>query len=165
MEDLKLTLESISLNGMRFGCEEQLFFDTESIQMRAPGQAWSTKAFLIDRSQCQSTGEEAFIRRVEATTMRVLFEEKSDPTESVHALSHSEIDRVVAYMRMSMHDGVTAEKERDRAKSPHWWDDRDFVTRKFEKDDFVARVIDHLVVQYDGPIRVRPSDVGFSKNG
>ena len=36
--------------------------------------------------------------------MRVRFEEESDPEESVDVLSHSEIDQVVAYMRMGMHD-------------------------------------------------------------
>ena len=36
--------------------------------------------------------------------MRVTVEEKSDPTESVDVLSHSEIDWVVAYMQMGMHD-------------------------------------------------------------
>ena len=40
--------------------------------------------------------------------MRVMFEEKSDPTESDDVLSHSEIDRVVAYMRMGTFDMVYA---------------------------------------------------------
>ena len=35
--------------------------------------------------------------------MMVMFEEESDPTESVDVFSHSKIDRVVAYMRMGMH--------------------------------------------------------------
>ena len=43
--------------------------------------------------------------------MRVVFEENSDATESVDVLSNSDIDRVVAYMRMGMHDRVAARKE------------------------------------------------------
>ena len=79
--------------------------------------------------------------------MRVIVEEKSDPTKSVDVLSHSEIDWVLAYMRMGMHDQVAAREERAQANSPHWWDDRELVNRNFEKDDFVARVIDHLTYQ------------------
>ena len=52
--------------------------------------------------------------------MRVIFQERSAPAESVDVLSHSEIDRVVPYMRMGMHDRVAARKEGARAKSPHW---------------------------------------------
>ena len=89
--------------------------------------------------------------------MRVMFEEKSDPTESVDVLSHSGSDRVVAYMRMGMHDRVAARKERAQAKSPHWWDDRELVTGRCEKDEIVARVMDHLADQHDGPIG---SDLG-----
>ena len=88
--------------------------------------------------------------------MRVMFEEKTDPTESVDVLSDSEIDRAVAYLRMGMHDRVAARKERTQAKSPHWWDDRELVTGKVEKDEFVARVLDHLADQYDGPIGSDP---------
>ena len=112
LEDLKPTLDSITLNEMQFGPWEQLFIDTKGIAIPAPGQAWSTKAILVDGSQRQPTGDEAFIRRVEAVPMRVIFEEKSDPTESVDVLSHSEINWVVAYMRMGMHDRVAARKER-----------------------------------------------------
>ena len=72
--------------------------------MPAPRQAWSTKAFLVDGSQYQPTSDDSFIGRVEAVPMRVMFEEKSDPPDSVDILSHSEIDRVVAYMQMGMHD-------------------------------------------------------------
>ena len=120
LEDLKPTLDSITLNEMQLGPEEQLFIDAKGIPMPAPGQAWSTKAFSVDRSQCQPPGDEAFIRRVEAVPMRVMFEEKSGPTESVDVLSHSEIDQVVAYMRMGMRDRLAARKERAPAKSAHW---------------------------------------------
>ena len=97
--------------------------------------------------------------------MRGMFEEKSDPTESADVLSHSEIDQVVAYMRMGTHDGVAAQKERAQAKSPHWWEDRQLVTGKFEKDDFVARVMDHLANQYDGPIGSDPPTLGLPRVG
>ena len=50
--------------------------------------------------------------------MRVMFEEKSDPTESLDVLSHSEIDQVVAYMRMGMHDRVAAPKGERRPSHP-----------------------------------------------
>ena len=147
LEDLKPTLDSITLNEMQFGPEEQLFIDAKGIPMPAPVQAWSTEGFLVDGSQCQPTGDEAFIRRVEVVPMRVIFEERSDPTESVDVLSHSEIDRVVAYMWMGMHDRVAAQKERGQATSSHWWDDLELVTGRFEKDEFVARV---MAAQYDG---------------
>ena len=88
LEDLKPTWDSITLSEMLFGPEEQLLIDVKGIPMPAPGKAWSTKAFLADGSQCQPTGDEAFIRRVEAVPMRVRFEEKSAPTESVDVLSH-----------------------------------------------------------------------------
>ena len=54
-EDLKRTLVSITLNEMQFGPEEQLFIDAKGIQMPAAGQAWSTKAFLVNGSQCPPT--------------------------------------------------------------------------------------------------------------
>ena len=165
VEDLKPTLDSITVSEMQFGPGEQLFIDAKGIPMPALGQAWSTKAFLVDGSQCQSTGDEVFIRRVEAVPMRVMFEEKSDPTESVDVLSHSEIDRVVAYMRMGMHDRVAARKERAQAKSPDWWDDRELVTGKLEKDEFLARVMDHLADQYDGSIGSDPPTWGFPRVG
>ena len=45
LEDLKPTLDSITLNEMQFGPGEQWFIDAKDIPMLAPGQAWSTKAF------------------------------------------------------------------------------------------------------------------------
>ena len=116
LEDLKPTLDFITLSEMQIGPEEQLSIDAKGIPMPALGQAWGTKAFLGDGSQCQPAGDEAVIRRVEAVPMRVMFEEKSDPTESVDLLCHSEIYRVVAYMRMGMSDRVAARKERAQAE-------------------------------------------------
>ena len=39
------------------------------------------------------------------------------------------------------------------------------VTGKYEKDEFVARVMDHIADQYEGPVWVGPADVGLSKSG
>ena len=60
---------------------------------------------------------------------------------------------------------MAARKERAQAKSPHWWDHRELVTGKFEKDEFVARVMDHLADQYDGPIGSDPPPWGFPRVG
>ena len=88
--------------------------------------------------------------------MRVMFEEESDPTESVDVLYHSEIHRVVAYIRMYMHDRVAAQKQLAEAISPYWWDDRELVTVKFGTDVLVARVTDNMADQYDGSIGSNP---------
>ena len=62
------------------------------------------------------------------------------------------MDHVVNYMRMGMHDRVAAKKGRAMVTSPHWWDDKMLVTGKYEKDEFVARIMDHIGDQYDGPV-------------
>ena len=165
LEDLKPTLDSITLNDMQFGPGEELFIDVKGIQMPVPGQTWSTKAFLDDGSECEPTGDEAFIKRVQVLPRRVMCEEKSDPTEGVDVLSYSEIDLVVAYMRMSMHDRVAAPREHAQAKSPHWWDDRELMTRRFEKVDSVARVIDHSADKDDAPLGSDPPTWGSPRVG
>ena len=146
LEGLKSTLDSITLNEMSFGSEEELFIDAKGVSMPSPGQVWGTKAFLVDGAQAQPTGDEAFIRRVEAVPMKVMFEPKEgtdQPNDGIDVLSHAEIDDVVNYMRMGMHDRVAAKKGRD---------DKMLVTGKYEKNEFVARVIDHIADQYDGPV-------------
>ena len=60
---------------------------------------------------------------------------------------------------------MAARKERPQAKSRHWWDDRELVTRNFEKDEFVARVMDHLADQYDGPRGSDPPTWGSPRVG
>ena len=103
LEGLKSTLDSITLNEMSFGPEEELFIDAKGVSMPSPGQAWGTKAFLVDGAQAQPTGDEALIRRVEAVPMKVMFEPKEgtdQPVDGIDILSHSEIDDVVNYMRM-----------------------------------------------------------------
>ena len=44
LEDLKPILDSITLNEMQFGPEEQFLITPKGIPMRSPGQAWGTKA-------------------------------------------------------------------------------------------------------------------------
>ena len=168
LEGLKSTLDSITLNEMSFGPEEELFIDAKGVSMPSPGQAWGTKAFLVDGAQAQPTGDEAFIRRVEAVPMKVMFEPKEgtdQPIDGIDVLSHAEIDDVVNYMWMGMHDRVAAKKRRAMVTSPHWWDDKMLVTGKYEKDEFVARVMDHIADQYDGPVGSDPPTWDFPRMG
>ena len=159
LEGLKSTLDSITLNEMSFQPEEDLFIDAKGLSMPSPGQAWGTKAFLVDGAQAQPAGDEAFIRRVEAVPMRVMFEPKEgtdQPLDGIDVLSHAEIDRIVNYMRMGMHDRVAAKKRRAMVTSLHWCDDKMLVTGKYKKDEFVARVMDHIADQYDGSVGSDP---------
>ena len=159
LEGLKSTLDSITLNDMSFGPEEELFIDPKGLSMPSPGRAWGTKAFLVDGAQAQPTSVEAFIGTVEAVPMRVMFEPKEgtdQPMDGIDVLSHAKIDRVVHYMRMGLHDRVAAKKRRAMVTSPHWSDDKMLVTGKYEKDEFVARVMDHIAHQYDGPVGSEP---------
>ena len=136
--------------------------------MPSPGQAWGTKAVLVDGAQTQPTGDEAFIRRVEAVPMRVMFEPKegkNQPMDGIDVLSHAQIDHVVNYMRMGMQDRVAAKKRRAMVTSPHWWDDKMLVTGKYEKDEFVARGMDHIADQYDGPVGSAPLTWDFPRMG
>ena len=87
--------------------------------------------------------------------MKVMFEPKEgrdQPIDGIDVLSHAEIDDVVNYRRMGMQDRVAAKKRRPMVTSPHWWDDKMLVTGKYKKDEFVARVMDHIADQYDGPV-------------
>ena len=164
LKGLKSTLNSITLNEMSFRPEEELFIDGKGLSMPSPGQAWGTKAFLVDGAQARPTGDEAFIRRVEAVPMRVMFEPKEgsdQPMDGIDVLSHAKIDHVVNYMRMAMHDRVAAKKGRAMVTSPHSWDDKMLVTGKYEKDEFVARVMDHIAEEYDGLVGSDPPTWDF----
>ena len=166
LEGLESTLDSITLNEMSFGPEEELFIDDKGVSMPSPGQAWGTKAFLVDGAQAQPMGDEAFIRRVGAVPMKVMFEPKEgtyQPIDGIDVLSPAEIDNVVNYMRMQMHDRVAAKKRRAMVTSPHWWDDKELVTGKYERDEFVARVMDHIADQYDGPVGSDPPTWDFPR--
>ena len=168
LEGLKSTLDSITLNEMSFGPEEELFTDAKGSSMPSLVQAWGTKVFLVDGAQTQRTGDEVFIRRVETVPMRVMFEPKegtNQPMNGIDVLSHAEIDNFVNYMRMGMHEGVAAKKGRAMVTSPHWWDDKILVTGKYEKDEFVARVMDQIADQYDGPVESDPPTWDFPRMG
>ena len=153
---------------MSFGPEEELFIDAQVLSMPSPGQARGTKAFRVDGAQAQPTRDEAFIRRVEAVPMRVMFEPKEgtdQPMYGIDVLSHAEIDNVVNYMPIGMHDRVAAKKARAMVTSLHWWDDKMLVTGKYEKDEFGARIMDHFADQYDGPVRSEPPTWDFPRMG
>ena len=85
--------------------------------------------------------------------------------DGIDVLSQAEIDHVVNYMRMRMHDRVAAEKAPAMVTSPHWWDDKMLVTGKYKKDEFVARVMDHIADQYDGPVGSDPPTSDFPRTG
>ena len=130
LDGLKSTLDTITLNEMSFG-PEVMFKDAKGVSMPSSGQAWGTKAFLVDGALPQPTSDEVFIRRVEAVPMRVMFEPKAEtdqPVDGIDVLSHAKIDDVVNYMQMGMHDRVAAKKRRGMVASPHWWNDRMLVT-------------------------------------
>ena len=100
--------------------------------------------------------------------MRAMFELKEgtdQPMDGIGVLSQAEIDHVVNYMRMGMHDRVAAKKGQAMVTSPHWWDDKMLVTGKYEKDEFVARVMDHIPDQYDGPVGSDPPTWDFPRMG
>ena len=85
--------------------------------------------------------------------------------DGIDVLSHAQIDHVVNYMRMEMHDRVAAKKRRAVVTSPHWWDGKMLVTGKYEKDEFLARVMDHIADQYDCPVGPDPPTWGFPRMG
>ena len=58
-----------------------------------------------------------------------------------------------------------AKKGRAMVTSLHWWDDKMLVTGKYEKDEFVARVMDHIGDQYDGPVGSDPPTWDFPRMG
>ena len=66
---------------------------------------------------------------------------------------------------MGMHDRVAATRERAAVTSPHWGDENRLVTGKYEKDQLVARVMDHLADQYDGLVGSDLPTWGFPRAG
>ena len=167
LEGLKWTLDSITLNEMSFWPGEELFIDAKD-SMPSPGQVWGTKAFLVRGAQTQPRGDEAFIRRVEAVPMRVMSgpkEGNDQPIDGIDILSHSKTDHIIKYMRMGTHDRVAAKKGRDMVTSLHWWDDKMLVTSKYERDEFVARVMDHIADQHNGPGGFDPPTWDFPRMG
>ena len=63
-------------------------------------------AHSVEGAQCHPTGDEAFIWRMQAVPMRVMFEESNNPKVEVKTLSFDEIDRVVQCIKDGMHDCV-----------------------------------------------------------
>ena len=80
-------------------------------------------------------------------------------------LSHAEIDHVINHMRIGTHDRVAAKKRRAMVTSPHWSDDKMLVTGKYERDEFVAGVMDHIADQYDGLVGSDPPTWDFPRMG
>ena len=100
--------------------------------------------------------------------MRVMFQPKEgtdQPMNGIDVLSHAEIDHVINYMRMEMHARVAAKKGQAVVTSPHWWDDKMLVTGKYENDEFLARVMDHIADQYDRPVGSDPPTWDFPRMG
>ena len=126
-------------------------------------QAWSTHAYYVEGTKYHSTGDEALIRRIHAVSMRIMFQGSSDPKVEVKTLLFDEIDRLVHYMKDGMHDRVAAKQARSRVKSPYWWDDQNFITGKLTKNEFVARVIDHMADQ-DEPVGSDPPTWNFPRS-
>ena len=96
--------------------------------------------------------------------MRVMFEEGNDPKAEVKTLMFEEINRVVHYMKDGMHDRVAAKQARSRVKSSQRWDDQNLVMGKFTKNEFVARVMDHMADQ-DEPVGSNPPTWNFPHSG
>ena len=96
--------------------------------------------------------------------MRVIFQESNDPKVEVNTLLFDGVDRLVHYMKDGMHDRVAAKQAKARFKSPHWWDDKNLITGKFAKDEFLARVMDHMAVQ-DEPVGSNPPAWNFPGSG
>ena len=64
-----------------------------------------------------------------------------------------------------MQDRAAAKKRRAMVTSPHWWDDKMLVTGKCENDEFVARVMDRIADQHDGPVGSDPPTWDFPRMG
>ena len=73
-------------------------------------------------------------------------------------------DHVVHYMKDGIHDRVAAKQARSWVKSPHWWDDQNLITRKFTKNEFVARLMDHMADQ-DEPVESNPPTWNSPRSG
>ena len=96
--------------------------------------------------------------------MRVMLEESIDAKVEVHTLSLDEINRLVDYMKDGTHDRAAAKQARARVKSPFEWDDQNLIRGKFTKNEFAARVMDHMADQ-DAPVRSNPPRWNFPRSG
>ena len=148
---LRFKSDSIALNEVVFARDEEILMDATGTSLPSVGQAWSAHAYYVDGAQSPLTGDEALIWRIQALPMSVIFQESNDPKVEVKTLSFDEIDRVVHYMKDGMHDRVAGKLARGLVTSPHWWDDHILITGKFTKNEFVARVMNHMALQ-DEPV-------------
>ena len=146
-EVLRSKINSIALNEFVFLPDEEIFMDAMGNSLPSRGQAWSTRAHYVDGARSHPTRDEALIRRIRAVPIRVMFEESKDLKVEVQTLSFDEIDRAVHYMNDGMCDHVAAKQARAWVKSAHWWDDQNSITGKLTKNEFVARVMDHMAGQ------------------
>ena len=67
-----------------------------------------------------------------------------------------EMDRVLEYMRHSLHYQPATERAKAPIKSLHWWDDEGLIAGKYDKNRFVESLVDHSADQYDGPVGSNP---------
>ena len=163
-EFLTSEIDSSALNEFVFAPDEEIFMNATGTSLPSPGQAWSTHAYHADGAQSHPPGDEALIRRIQAGPMQVMFQESNDLKVEVTTLLFDEIDRVVHYMKDGKHDRVAAKQARSRVKSCHWWDDQNLITAKFTKNEFVARVMDHMADQ-DEPVASNPPKWNFPRSG
>ena len=59
-----------------------------------------------------------------------------------------------------MHDRMAAKLARGRVTCLHWWDDHNWIKGKFTKNEFVARVMDHMA-DPDKPLGSSPPTWNF----
>ena len=163
-EVLRSKIDSIALKEFVFAPDEEIFMDATGTSLPSPGQAWSTHAYYVDGVQCHPTGDETLIWRIQAVPMRFMFEESNDPKVEVKTFSFDEIDHVVHYMKVGMHERVAAKQARSQVKSPHWWDDQNLITGKFTKNEFIVRVMHHMADQ-DKPVGSNPPTWNFPRSG
>ena len=78
-EVLRSKIDSIALNKFVFALDEEIFMDAIGSPLPSPGQTWSTRAYYVDAAQSHPTGNEAWIRRIQAVVMSVMLEASNDP--------------------------------------------------------------------------------------
>ena len=70
-----------------FAPDEEIFMDRAGISWPSLEEAGSTPAYYVDVAQSYPTGDEALTGRIQAVSMRVMFEESNDPRVEVKTLS------------------------------------------------------------------------------
>ena len=152
------------LHRLVFALDEEIFMAAIGSLFPSPGLAWSTRAYYVDGAKSHPTGDEAAIWRIQAVPLTVMFEESSDPKVEVKTLWFDEIYRVIHYMKDWKHDRVAAKQARSQVKSPHCWDEQNLITGEFTKNEFLARVMDHMADQ-DEPVGSNSPTWNFPRSG